>query len=139
VIPHIRKLPDLLESEHFAPGAAVNGLPLLQGIFRPEETDRRSGKDYILVPSSKWHEKMDYFAGADDLALPHTQRQGGPGMGAYGSNRGFACPERGHDSKTVPGAVRLVGRVVDFDLKGRGDCGKGVRHADGERPRFEKE
>ncbi len=54
VIPGLRQRPRLLQRENLATGESALLAPALDSLLRPEEQNRRSGEDEILIPSAEW-------------------------------------------------------------------------------------
>jgi len=69
MIPQFGKGPECLGREHFPLPILVLTLPLFKGCFRPEELDRRSGVDHILIPLAEGHQDVNDGRGVNDRAL----------------------------------------------------------------------
>ena len=59
VVPGLCQRPRLLQRENLSAGKSILRAPGGDPSFRPEEQDRGSGEDEILVPSPKWQGKMN--------------------------------------------------------------------------------
>ena len=69
VIPQLGKHPEFLGCERLPWLPLVLTLPLRKGFFRPEELDRCSREDHILIPLTKRHQDVNDGGGVDNIAL----------------------------------------------------------------------
>lgn len=69
MIPQIGKGPEFLGRERFPLVTLALALPLLKRVFRPEELDRRSREDHVLIPRAEGNQDVNDGGGGNDLAL----------------------------------------------------------------------
>src|SRR5579859_5521496 len=60
MIPALRQIPELRDRERCASFDLPDTAPVLQLLFRPEEQDRCSGLNQIIVPAPEGQQKMDH-------------------------------------------------------------------------------
>ena len=69
MIPQLGKGPECLGRERFPLPILVFTLPLRKDCFRPEELNRRSGVDHILIPLTKRHQDVNDGGGVNHFTL----------------------------------------------------------------------
>ena len=72
MIPQLGKGPECLGRERLPLPMLVLTLPLYKGCFRPEELDRRSGVDHILIPLAERHQNVNDGRGVNDHVLVNS-------------------------------------------------------------------
>ena len=72
MIPQLGKGPEGLGRERLPLLPWVLTLPLIKGCFRPEELDRRSGVDHILIPLAERHQNVNDGRGVNDHVLVNS-------------------------------------------------------------------
>ena len=108
----------------------------MQSFFRPEEEHVHSGEGEIIVPFSKWDQKMNQRIRALNLHVAHADSNCFSTPGAGGLDLGIGVQRR-CDAERVPGAVGEIGLAMCADLELCLHTREGIRHQDFVRARLQ--
>ena len=68
MVPRLGKFPDLGQRERFPARHAALFTPAIDALLRPEEQDRRSGMDQVVVPGGEGQREVDQLVVMAQLA-----------------------------------------------------------------------
>ena len=99
--------------------------PAVDVLFRPEQQHGLSGKDYVLIPLTRRHGKVDDSLRPEQPAFLHVEDNFVIATSAGGINSRVLV-QHGRDSQGIPDAVAIPGPLAGSDRKG---CGHGRKRS----------